>query len=214
MSQLQDSTRQEVFDQRGHECLFCGVTGEQHRQEYGRDLDVHHVIPSSKGGSDDPENLIPVCRSCHQQLEATQGKALGRICEKESDQQEMERLENRIEELEGEVHEREEEILDALDAVDELLDATVSGTVYLVHETRMTTSRLLYAGTSIESAESAFEQAEYHVTMETARVNISDWASDLSSAQLEIIKNESADVRTAIHEHVYGGNDEAEGRMR
>ena len=103
MSQLNQSTRQEVFDRRGHECIFCGVTGEQHKQEYDRDLDVHHVIPSSKGGSDDPENLIPLCIGCHRTIEATQGEALGRIAEKETDTKELERLRSELEETKAQL---------------------------------------------------------------------------------------------------------------
>ena len=103
MSQLTQSTRQEVFDRRGHECIFCGVTGEQHKQEYNRDLDVHHVIPSRKGGSDDPENLIPLCIGCHRTIEATQGEALGRIAEKETDTKELERLRSELEETKAQL---------------------------------------------------------------------------------------------------------------
>ena len=37
----------------------CSICGENH------DLDVHHVIPSYKGGSDDVHNLITLCHKCH-----------------------------------------------------------------------------------------------------------------------------------------------------
>lgn len=32
-------------------------------------LIVHHKIPRRKGGSDDPENLITLCKICHGRLE-------------------------------------------------------------------------------------------------------------------------------------------------
>ena len=32
-------------------------------------VDLHHVIRRSAGGTDDAENLIPVCRSCHKRAE-------------------------------------------------------------------------------------------------------------------------------------------------
>lgn len=32
---------------------------------YYKHLEVHHIIPRSKGGSDDPENLITLCQRCH-----------------------------------------------------------------------------------------------------------------------------------------------------
>jgi len=28
-------------------------------------LEVHHIIPKSKGGSDDPSNLVTLCQRCH-----------------------------------------------------------------------------------------------------------------------------------------------------
>lgn len=37
-------------------CRKCG------RREY---LDVHHIAARADGGSDDPENLITLCRVCH-----------------------------------------------------------------------------------------------------------------------------------------------------
>jgi len=32
---------------------------------YYKHLEVHHIIPRSKGGSDDPKNLITLCQRCH-----------------------------------------------------------------------------------------------------------------------------------------------------
>jgi len=31
-------------------------------------LNVHHIIPVSDGGSDDPSNLITLCEDCHSQI--------------------------------------------------------------------------------------------------------------------------------------------------
>lgn len=28
----------------------------------------HHVLPQTKGGSDDPENLLDVCANCHDRI--------------------------------------------------------------------------------------------------------------------------------------------------
>lgn len=42
-----------------HQCRACG-------QSHG--LDVHHVVMRSLGGSDAPENLIALCRNCHQSV--------------------------------------------------------------------------------------------------------------------------------------------------
>lgn len=32
---------------------------------YYKHLEVHHIIPKSKGGTDDPSNLITLCQRCH-----------------------------------------------------------------------------------------------------------------------------------------------------
>lgn len=28
-------------------------------------VDIHHIVKRSQGGSDEPENLIALCRKCH-----------------------------------------------------------------------------------------------------------------------------------------------------
>ena len=38
-------------------CTYCGITGVK--------LQRDHIIPRSRGGSDDPENLTPACRPCN-----------------------------------------------------------------------------------------------------------------------------------------------------
>lgn len=39
-------------------CQICG----------GEGIDAHHLIPVEQGGSDEQDNLICVCRSCHQKI--------------------------------------------------------------------------------------------------------------------------------------------------
>ena len=39
--------------------------------------EVHHVIPLSKGGSNDDENLVALCKSCHSRITATEGGRWG-----------------------------------------------------------------------------------------------------------------------------------------
>jgi len=39
-------------------CQNCGAQGVE--------LHIHHIIPLSKGGSNDPGNLITLCRECHE----------------------------------------------------------------------------------------------------------------------------------------------------
>lgn len=41
----------------------CQECGDQHGSEQG--LCVHHIIPRSRGGSDDPGNLVTLCETCH-----------------------------------------------------------------------------------------------------------------------------------------------------
>ena len=70
---------QEIRERDGLECRFCGKSQERHISEHGHALHVHHIIPRSVEGSDHPENLITVCRSCHTTIENTQGKAFKRL---------------------------------------------------------------------------------------------------------------------------------------
>lgn len=106
-NQLTQSTREEVFDEKGDACYFCEKTREEHEEDRGRDLDVHHLIPKRKGGSNDVENLIPVCITCHKRLESTQGDALGRIADKEWDREiyveENNRLKSELQECKREL---------------------------------------------------------------------------------------------------------------
>src|SRR5262249_19537185 len=54
--------RQTVLARAGWRCQACGVR---------RRLDVHHVMKRSQGGSDfDLENLVALCRWCHDQTDA------------------------------------------------------------------------------------------------------------------------------------------------
>ena len=32
---------------------------------YYKHLEVHHIIPKSKGGTDEPDNLVTLCQRCH-----------------------------------------------------------------------------------------------------------------------------------------------------
>lgn len=86
MQEMSERKAKEKAKERDNwECRFCGVTNEQHKQEYERGLHAHHIVPSSNGGADSPENLITVCEGCHKTLEHTQAKALGRIREERVD---------------------------------------------------------------------------------------------------------------------------------
>ena len=50
-------TRQSVFERDGNACQYCGDTcGPFH---------LDHVIPWSRGGQDEPENLVVACVKCN-----------------------------------------------------------------------------------------------------------------------------------------------------
>jgi len=43
-------------------CCVC-------REHKGIKLEVHHIVPRSRGGTDDPDNGIPLCFDCHAEVE-------------------------------------------------------------------------------------------------------------------------------------------------
>jgi len=71
--------RKDVLDRDGYECRFCGVTNEEHQEEYKQGLHAHHIIPDSDGGDTSMQNLITVCLSCHHTLEMTHARAVAQL---------------------------------------------------------------------------------------------------------------------------------------
>lgn len=61
-----DSRRERVLKRAGRECEECGEREDE--------LDVHHKTPIAQGGLHSPENLICLCRDCH---ERAHGRTLG-----------------------------------------------------------------------------------------------------------------------------------------
>lgn len=49
--------RQRIFDRDDHTCAYCGVTGVA--------LECDHIMPISKGGSNDDDNLTTACEPCN-----------------------------------------------------------------------------------------------------------------------------------------------------
>lgn len=47
----------------GHRCTKCGMTSAQHKEQHGRNLEVHRVVPGSSYAVD--ESCITICRTCH-----------------------------------------------------------------------------------------------------------------------------------------------------
>jgi hypothetical protein len=63
------------------QCVACGITMKQHKQENGMELDVHHIFPrymfKETSGLDyeaanELSNLRTMCRSCHKRWEGIQ----------------------------------------------------------------------------------------------------------------------------------------------
>lgn len=46
-----------VAQRQNYRCAYCGLI---------KPLDFHHVTPRSKGRNDRPDNIVGVCRSCHE----------------------------------------------------------------------------------------------------------------------------------------------------
>jgi len=102
---MNQTIRNAVLSRDDEQCRFCSMNQEEHNQEYGRGLTVHHIRPRNAGGDDNPENLLTVCRSCHRTLESAYGdlvKELVREIQSEDTQeQDFDKLYNRIDELES-----------------------------------------------------------------------------------------------------------------
>lgn len=57
-----ENTKMMIRNRDNYTCQYC----KNKRKD--SNLDVHHIIFRSNGGSDEPENLITLCRTCHKDL--------------------------------------------------------------------------------------------------------------------------------------------------
>lgn len=51
--------RFQILERDGFRCQYCGAKGSD------TELHVDHIHPESKGGTDDPKNLIAACQPCN-----------------------------------------------------------------------------------------------------------------------------------------------------
>lgn len=61
--------RRAVLDRDNYTCQDCGNSILHRSYNEKTDpitLHVHHIVPKSSGGSDNPTNLLTLCQSCHQ----------------------------------------------------------------------------------------------------------------------------------------------------
>jgi 5-methylcytosine-specific restriction endonuclease McrA len=62
---------EQVMERDGHQCRMCGRSEGL--------ADVHHIIKRSQGGTDDMDNLILLCRNCHNKQHPEKQVQLGKI---------------------------------------------------------------------------------------------------------------------------------------
>lgn len=60
----------EIFTRDGNRCVYCGRAD---------DLTLDHVVPLSRGGSNEPDNLATACRSCNSSKNAKTPEEWGKV---------------------------------------------------------------------------------------------------------------------------------------
>lgn len=63
------SQRRKRIEKDGSRCRICGVSREQHREMFGRDIEVHHITKQrffdSPSEANALSNLVTLCMECH-----------------------------------------------------------------------------------------------------------------------------------------------------
>jgi len=73
-SWIRKEKRARVYERDRWICVYCT------RGHYPRDLTLDHVVPRSKGGTNDVSNLVTACRSCNSSLQNATYKDLHAWC--------------------------------------------------------------------------------------------------------------------------------------
>ncbi len=65
---------EDVLRKYNYSCAYCGITQEEHRRKYNQSLNIHHINGLGRSKPKElkdnrPENLIPLCKSCHKKEE-------------------------------------------------------------------------------------------------------------------------------------------------
>lgn len=75
-----NTTLKAIIERDGSDCRYCGKTGRTKVFEGKRggnwlwiEHEIDHIIPLSKGGTNDIENLAVACRSCNRRKKDKMG---------------------------------------------------------------------------------------------------------------------------------------------
>lgn len=56
---LKTESRRKIYESAGGKCEYCGREIEYHGMQ------LHHVVPASMNGTNNPHNLMCLCSACH-----------------------------------------------------------------------------------------------------------------------------------------------------
>lgn len=60
-TKIPEKTVTEILLKCGRHCVLCG-------KDCGPNIEIHHIVPIYKGGTNDFDNLIPLCFDCHAEV--------------------------------------------------------------------------------------------------------------------------------------------------
>lgn len=59
---INNNLRKQIYRREGYRCALCDST---------RYLQIHHIVPRGRGGSNSEQNLICLCSDCHAAIHGT-----------------------------------------------------------------------------------------------------------------------------------------------